>query len=252
VVAARSVLEQDPTASMAAVAAAAGVSRATLHRYFRTRADLLAAVGVEPDVGTRDRILSAAVELISRDGLEGMSMDEVAVRADVSRASVYRLFPGKPALFEALITTYAPFEPVSALLDEIGDRTADEVLPEVYRLVASIADTNIGLIRAAYVEVWAGSPDAVAGAGRPLRAMLGNLGAYLQQEMAAGRLARMDPLLAVQSFLGPLIFHLLTRPAAKQIVGSDLPLDDVVDVLGKSALRSLQPRTPGRGVPTQE
>jgi AcrR family transcriptional regulator len=246
------VLANDPAAPMAVVARAAGVSRATLHRHFRTRADLLAAAGIEPDVGTRDRILVAAVELISRDGLEGMSMDEVAARADVSRASVYRLFPGKPALFEALVSTYAPFEPAIALLDEIGDRPADEVLPAVYRLVASIAGRNIGLIRAAYVEVWAGSPDAVAGAGRPLRAMLRSLGAYLRREMAAGRLEPMDPLLAVQSFLGPLIFHLLTRPAAKQIVGSDVPLDDVIDELGRAALRSLQPRTPGPGVRNQE
>jgi len=252
IAAAAPVLAEDPSASMAAIARAAGVSRATLHRHFRTRADLLAAAGVEPDAGTRDRILRATVDLISRDGLEAMSMDEVAARADVSRASVYRLFPGKAALFEALVTTYAPFEPVIALLDEIGDRSAELVLPEVYRRVASIASTNIGLIRAVYVEVWAGSPDAVAGAGRPLRAMLRALGAYLEREMAAGRLESMHPLLAVQSLLGPLIFHLLTRPAAKQIAGVDLPFDVVVDELGRAALRSLQPRTPRQGADTQE
>jgi len=252
VAAAGPILAHDPTASMAAVARAAGVSRATLHRHFRTRADLLTAVGVEPDVGTRDRVLLAAADLIARDGLEGMSLDEVALRADVSRASVYRLFPGKPALFEALVTTYAPFEPVIALLHEIGDRPADQVLPEVYRLVATIGSTNIGLIRAAYVEVWAASPDAVAGAGRPLRAMLRSLGAYLEREMAAGRLEPMNPMLAVQSLLGPLIFHLLTRPAAKQIVGVDVPLADAFEQLGAAALRSLKPSAPGRGATSQE
>jgi AcrR family transcriptional regulator len=79
--AARPALTTDPTLSMAALAAAAGVSRATLHRHFRTRADLLAAVGVEPDPGTRARVLAAAAQLISRDGLEALSMDDVAEAA---------------------------------------------------------------------------------------------------------------------------------------------------------------------------
>ncbi len=82
--------------------------------------------------------------------------------------------------------------------------------------------------------------------------MLAALGGYLEREMVAGRLEPMDPLLAVQALLGPLIFHLLTRPAAKQIAGIELPLDDVVDELCGAALRSLQPRTPGQGAATQE
>ncbi len=88
---------------MAAVARAAGVSRATLHRHFRTRADLLAAVGVEPDRWYARPDAAATAELISRDGLEAHVDGRGRGRADVSRASVYRLFPGKPALFEALV-----------------------------------------------------------------------------------------------------------------------------------------------------
>jgi AcrR family transcriptional regulator len=252
VAAARRVLADDPTLPMAAVATAAGVSRATLHRHFRTRAELLAAAGVEPDVGTRQRVLAAAAELVARDGLEGLSMDEVAAAAEVSRASVYRLFPGKPALFEALLLTRSPFEPVIALLGQVGDRPPGEVVPAIHRMVASIAAANLGLLRAVYVEVWSGSPDAVAGAGRPLRAMIRSVGGYLERQMALGRLERMDPVLAVQCVLGPLVFHLLTRPVAKQIAGLDIPLEDVVEQLGAAALRSLQPTTPGPGVANQE
>lgn len=42
----------------------------------------------------RDRILSAAVICVGRSGLSRTSVDEVAKEAGVSRASVYRHFPG--------------------------------------------------------------------------------------------------------------------------------------------------------------
>ncbi len=237
---ARQVLGQDPTASMADVAEAAGISRATLHRHFRTRGDLLAAAGVTPDAGTRERVLAAAAELIARDGLAAMSMDEVAVRADVSRASVYRLFPGKPALFEALVNAYSPFEPIAALMAEIGDRPVDEVIPRLYRSIAGIAAANLGIMRSIFLEVTSGSPDAVEGAGRPLRGMVGALGSYLEREMAADRVPRMHPALAVEALLGPLVFFMLTRPYAERIAGLDVSLEDAVEQLGVIALRGLR------------
>ncbi len=249
---ARRALADDPNLPMEAVARAAGVSRATLHRHFRRRAELLAAVGVEPDPGSRERVLAVAAELVARDGLEALSMDEVAAAAEVSRASVYRLFPGKPALFEALLLTHTPFAPVIALLDQVGDRPPSEVVPVIHRMVASIAAANLGLLRAVYVEVWSGSPDAVAGAGRPLRAMIRAVGGYLERQMGLGRLERMNPILAVQCVLGPLVFHLLTRPVAKQIAGLDLPLEDAFEQLGAAALRSLQPTTPDHGAANEE
>ncbi|MEU1179064.1 helix-turn-helix domain-containing protein [Streptomyces sp. NPDC005820] len=45
--AAITLLATDPTASLSEVAAAAGVGRTTVHRYFPERSDLLAAIGVD-------------------------------------------------------------------------------------------------------------------------------------------------------------------------------------------------------------
>lgn len=43
---------------------------------------------------TRRRVLSATVSCVERDGLAGVSLEEVARTAEVSRATVYRHFPG--------------------------------------------------------------------------------------------------------------------------------------------------------------
>jgi AcrR family transcriptional regulator len=243
--AARTVLAEDGAASMARVAAAARLSRATVHRHFRTRAELLAALELEPDPGTRERVLAAAAELIGRDGLAALSMDELAGLAGVSRASVYRLFPGKAALFEAVMDEYTPFTPVIARLAELGDGPPDRVLPEIGRAAAPIVAANLGILRAIFFEITSGSPDAVEGAGRPLEEMLHAVGGYLQRQMDAGHVRRMHPTLAVQSFIGPLLFHLLTRPQAVLFGGLDMPYEDAVDQLISVALQGLEPALPG-------
>lgn len=242
---AESVLAGDSGARMATVAGAAGVSRATVHRHFRTRADLLAALDVEPDPDARARVLAGAAELIARDGLAALSIDELATFASVSRATVYRLFPGKAALVEALMNAYTPFDPIIARLEEIGDCPPDEVLPEICRSAASVAAANVGILRAIFFEVTSGSPDALEGAGRPIQGMVRALGGYLERQMAAGRLRTMHPTLAVESLLGPLIFYVLTRLHAARLAGLDVPFEEAVEQLVGVAMRGLQPSPHG-------
>src|SRR5215471_942459 len=116
---ARGVLERDRGASLHDVASEAGESRATVYRLFGSRDGLLQALDLEPDPGARERVLAAAVELVGRDGLGRLSMDELATAAGVSRASLYRLFPGKAALFRELLVAYSPVEAIVAGLDRM-------------------------------------------------------------------------------------------------------------------------------------
>jgi AcrR family transcriptional regulator len=242
--AAERVLTRDAGAPVAAVAAAAGLSRATVHRYFRTRADLLAALDLEPDPDARARVLGAAAELIAGHGLAALSMDELAGLSGVSRATVYRLFQGKAALVEALMNAYTPFDPIIARLGEVGDRPPDEVLPGILRSAASIAAANVGILRAIFFEVTSGSPEAVEGAGRPVAGMFQALGGYLGRQMVAGRLRTVHPTLAVQSLLGPLLFYVLTRPYAARLAGLDATFEEAVEQLISAALHGLESPAP--------
>jgi len=108
--------------SMDELAAAAGVSRATLYRLFGSQQHLFHALGIELPPTVRGRILETALELVGRHGLAGLSMDELAAVAGVSRATLYRLFAGKEALFAALVRSFSPFEPIAAVLEAMGDR----------------------------------------------------------------------------------------------------------------------------------
>src|SRR5947207_2367750 len=89
--------------TLSGIAQAAGISRATLYRAFSSREELLHALALEPEPESRERLLTKALEMIGAQGLAALSMDALAEAAGVSRATLYRLFPGKASLFHELV-----------------------------------------------------------------------------------------------------------------------------------------------------
>lgn len=220
------------------------MSRASFYRNFASRRALMDALSVEPEPGARQRILAAALDMIGAHGLSSLSMDELAIRAQVSRATLYRLFPGKAALFTSLIRTYSPLEPVSRLAAEMQDQPPDVVMPEiartVFRTVLGPGAPRLGVLRAIFFEVSSLSPDAEDAARELVTTILGSVGAYVMAQMSAGRLRRMHPFLALQSFVGPIFFHVLTRPLADR-VGIDIDGEQAVVALADNWLRAMKP-----------
>ena len=231
--------------TVAQFAEAAGVSRASFYRAFDSRGALLEAMAVQPEPGASERILEAAVALVGEHGLAALSMDDLAARAGVSRATLYRLFPGKPALFTSLIRAYSPLEPVGRLVLEMKDEPPEVLMPEiartVYRTVYGSGETRVGLLRAVFFEVSSLSPDAEESTRDTLQSIIGSVGAYVMAQMTSGRLRPMHPLLALQSFIGPIFFHVLTRPLAKRVLGVDIDGEEAVTELAESWLRSMRP-----------
>jgi AcrR family transcriptional regulator len=254
--------------SMDELAAAAGVSRATLYRLFGSQQALLAELGVGPSPTVRSRILGTALDLVGRHGLAELSMDELAAAAGVSRATLYRLFPGKPALFAELVRSFSPFEPIAAVLNSKGDRPPAEVIPAVAHAMARAMDGRMGLLLQLLLEFYRSDPDSRAslagGSGEGVVQAMRTLplvARYLAEQMAAGRLRRMHPVLAFQALAGPIVMHLHFRPLAGTGAGNPpvlgAPLDEVVDELASLWLRAMatddhetpDPLPPGQAAP---
>jgi AcrR family transcriptional regulator len=240
-------LARDRQASVEDIAIAAGVSRTTFYRAFPSRAQLLRAIEVQPEPDTHQRVLDASIRMLRTQTLKELSMDALASEAGVSRANLYRLFPGKSALFKAILLAYSPFEPVMAIFTRAGDRPPEEVIPDVvltaYRTVAG----HTGIVRTLLLEVTSMTPEFAEAFAETGLLAFGTFAQYLAGQMAMGRLRRVHPMLAVQSLVGGVMFHLLAAPVMSQGM-VDVPAgEEVVLQFAQLWLRGMRPEATTRG-----
>lgn len=223
--------------SVDAMAAAAGISKATFYRIFpakeAVRAALLAA-GVAPDrLGTRDgreALLDAAMDVFATEGYAGATVDAIAQVAGMSKAGVYWHFESKEAIFVAVIARYAPFATVERIIAD-GEYAHDDphdVLTRILTAIAAAILPRFALFRTIMLEAFQNPAMGAAFARNILGVVLPMAGGYLTRQMAAGRLRQMHPALALQSLIGPLFFHLLTRELFTTQVGALPPVDTVI------------------------
>src|SRR5690242_498389 len=121
--AARRLLEAGEVPTAEAVAATAGVSRSTYYRLIGgSHEALLREAGYVAEPRARDRVLDAAAALMDEVGITGLLMDAVAERAGVSRATLYRLFPGKAELLSELARARISTSVLGSVLAFAADR----------------------------------------------------------------------------------------------------------------------------------
>jgi AcrR family transcriptional regulator len=101
-----------------------------------------------------ERILDAAKKVFLERGFEGASIDEIADVARAGKPSIYARFPGKEALFAAVLArhvrevtgSYESIEPAGATIEERLASIATTILRTIL-----VAET-VGLIRATVAE----------------------------------------------------------------------------------------------------
>jgi AcrR family transcriptional regulator len=227
--------------TMEEMAAAAGVAVRTLYRLFGSRQALLREAGCAPEPTARQRILNAALDQVGRHGLAALSMDELAATAGVSRATLYRAFPGKSALFGELIQAFTPWEPVADVIDAMPDGPPEDVIPAVAHAVAEALTGRVGLLLRMVFELTQGDPDTTEGMRHSIARGLPNLVGYLNNQMQEGRLRRMHPILAFQLLAGPIVVHLLTRPLAESLMDFSESPSELLDEIVQAWLRAMAP-----------
>jgi AcrR family transcriptional regulator len=123
----------------------------------RPTADGIARSGRPPRAlagEVEERILDAATKVFLERGFEGASVEEIADVARAGKPTIYARFPGKEALFAAVMTRkvgeitswYESIVPTGATIEERLASIAIAILQKV--LIAE----NVGLIRATIAE----------------------------------------------------------------------------------------------------
>ena len=103
------------------------------------------ALPTEPVAATPERILRAAEECVRRWGIRRVSMSDVALQAGVSRGSVYRYFPDRDALVQAVLERVAEVHVAEAEPAVRRHRTLAGKVAEAAVVVRNLAEDERSL-----------------------------------------------------------------------------------------------------------
>ena len=156
----------------------------------------------------RGQIVDAAITAFADRGYSGCSLGDIAKIAGLKSATlIFHYFPSKLDLLRSIILEKSP----AALLDDrrewLNQQPPEIGLTEIAWSFFKMIDQPISgpVIRIVITEALRSQEFAKSFAGfGPVR-MLGIVSSYMEAQMEAGTIQRMDSQAAARSFLGPFI-----------------------------------------------
>lgn len=145
-------------------------------------------------VGARNkvRILRAATEVFSAKGFDGTRIAEIAAQAGLPKANVYYYFPGKEAIYRAIIGDL--LRGWDAALDCLSsDRDPAEAIATYVRAKLEYSRRHPAESRLFANEVIRGGPFLSRADNAAMRAITRRKAAVIEDWIAAGKLRPVDP-----------------------------------------------------------
>jgi AcrR family transcriptional regulator len=159
---------------------------------------------------TRLRILAAARELYAEKGTRGTTTREVADRADVNEATLFRHFGTKSQLLIAMLEHYSGDAVLPALLEEVRALpTIDEQLVRIGLTVIEAIRGREDLIKVTMAEEVSNPEGSVCAWRTPLAARL-RLADFMREKVDAGGL-RGDADILARLFLSLFFAYVMAR-----------------------------------------
>lgn len=233
--------------SVLAIAREAGISRSTLLRRLNgTRAALdeaVRAAGVDPggQAPVRARALNAAAALISESGLAAATLEAIANRADCAVHSLYMAFGSRDELLRVVFERHSPIPDLEDALDTATDDLTATVR-RLYQALAAALGREPRVAPAILAEVFArpASSTVQTLAQHAVPRMLDVLGAWLNAQVQLGRIRDLPMPLLIQQLMGPMVMHMLVRPALATVAVVELPdMDTVCTVFAANFMRAV-------------
>ena len=158
---------------------------------------------------TRERILTAAREVIGRKGKRGATTREIADVAGVNEATIFRHFGTKEALLVACAQHFCGYMELADIAAGLTG-SLDEDLLVLARLMFDRFEENRDIIRWSLIEEEYQEDLFSQTAWRPQLALLGVLLDFMRRRVEAGEL-RGEPQKLAIVFLGLVFMHALAR-----------------------------------------
>jgi AcrR family transcriptional regulator len=170
---------------------------------------------------TRERILTAAREVIARKGRRGATTREIADVAGVNEATIFRHFGTKEALIIAVAQHFCGYVALRDLASHLHGPLEEDLL-EIGRTMLKRMESQMDMIRWTLVEADYEADIFASTAWRPQLAILEVVVDFLKPRVESGEL-RGDPKKLALMFMGLIFMHVLGRTKFPQ---SELHQDD--------------------------
>jgi AcrR family transcriptional regulator len=158
---------------------------------------------------TRERIMSAAREVMARKGKRGATTREIADVAGVNEATLFRHFGNKDALIVATAQRFCGVVELKGVISELNGPVEKDLFV-IGDTVLSRMEALSDLMRWSLVEEEYEKSVFAQAAWRPQMALHGVLVAYMEEQVAKGVL-RGNPSELGLLFLGMLFAHVMSR-----------------------------------------
>jgi AcrR family transcriptional regulator len=152
-------------------------------------------------------IISAAASLFAAKGFNGTTTREIAHKAGISEALVFKHFPTKRALYAAILAEKVQ---LSQLMDSVEAAAEKRDDAQVFRLIASFrihrgADPT--LLRLLLFSALEGHELSDMFFRNRHRIFYEYLAGYIARRAEEGAFRAVEPLLAAQAFIGIIVYH---------------------------------------------
>lgn len=169
------------------------------------------AGAARPDGETRRRqIVEAAIGCFAERGYAGTTTRELAQRVGITEAALYRYYPSKQSLYDAIIE--AKMKPIElaahmAPFETEGNEVAffEELAREILRRI----DGDPHFLRILMYSALEGHAMAGAFFAARVRQLREYLTTYVKRRVDSGAFRPIDPVLAARAFLGMVFDHIV-------------------------------------------
>ena len=162
--------------------------------------------------GRREQILAAATDLFARQGFQGTTTREIAQRAAVNEAIIFRHFVSKEDLYWAVIEHKCEEARGRNIVAEyISLLPVEEVFVGIASAFLRLRQQDSSLGRLLLFSAL----ERHELSQRFFRTHMENfyqaLGAYIHRQIKAGKFRNMDPVMAARGFWGMVVYHFMVQ-----------------------------------------
>jgi TetR/AcrR family transcriptional regulator, mexJK operon transcriptional repressor len=192
----------------------------------------------------RQQIIDGALEAFAAKGFDSASNKDIAEAAKIgSPGLIYHYFKDKVDLLHQVIINRMGLIKIMDSADELMDLPPEQALPELGRKLLEVLHQwpTLAIARVVFAESMRNKRVArmvnEVGPGRGLRI----LATYMERQMDAGRLRRMNPHIAARTLAGPIVLYAISKYIFEQPEVQDIAPEEIGEQVISNFLRGMAP-----------